>query len=210
MPGWKAARRVLAQNRESSAHSWNGCGESADLGDFWSPGNCARSLCFRLRPSRILTVLPIVFFLFSLNVRSSSCAAPKSSQSISLAIFLSSKRACPHPSPEPQNFTFLPCRMLQLSLSWLGMGPLTASPWHLLLLGGASWILARILAWIYAFYDNCSRLRCFPQPPKPSWFWGHLAMVSVAVGRSLGRCVPNVFGKVIVKLGSGEAWNTGQ
>ncbi|EDL40279.1 mCG23712, isoform CRA_b, partial [Mus musculus] len=67
-------------------------------------------------------------------------------------------------------------RMLQLCLSWLGMGSLTASPWHLLLLGGASWILARILAWIYAFYDNCSRLRCFPQPPKPSWFWGHLAL----------------------------------
>lgn len=54
----------------------------------------------------MLTVLPVVFFLFSLNVHSSSCAAPKSSQSISLAIFLSSKRACPHPSPEPQNFTF--------------------------------------------------------------------------------------------------------
>ncbi|XP_032765705.1 cytochrome P450 4F6 [Rattus rattus] len=68
--------------------------------------------------------------------------------------------------------------MLQLSLSRLGMGSLTASPWHLLLLGGASWILARILAWIYAFYDNCCRLRCFPQPPKPSWFWGHLALVS--------------------------------
>lgn len=100
--------------------------------------------------------------------------------------------------------------MLQQSLSWLGMGPLTVSPWHLLLLGGASWILARILAWIYAFYDNCSRLRCFPQPPKSSWFWGHLALVSVAVGRSPGRCVPNAFGKVFVELGTGEAWNTGQ
>lgn len=100
--------------------------------------------------------------------------------------------------------------MLQLSLSWLGMGPLTASPWHLLLLGGASWILARILPRIYAYYDNCNRLRCFPQPPKPSWFWGHLALVSVAVGGSLGRCVPNVFAKVLVELGSGEAWNTGQ
>ncbi|CAH6779411.1 Cyp4f13 [Phodopus roborovskii] len=66
--------------------------------------------------------------------------------------------------------------MLQLSLSWLGLGPVAASPWHLLLLGGASWILARILAWIYVFYDNCCRLRCFPQPPKPNWFWGHLAM----------------------------------
>uniref|UniRef100_A0A8C2MA38 Cytochrome P450, family 4, subfamily f, polypeptide 13 n=1 Tax=Cricetulus griseus TaxID=10029 RepID=A0A8C2MA38_CRIGR len=66
--------------------------------------------------------------------------------------------------------------MLQLSLSWLGLGPMAASLWHLLLLGGASWILARILAWSYVFYDNCCRLRCFPQPPKPNWFWGHLAM----------------------------------
>uniref|UniRef100_A0A8B9YHT5 Uncharacterized protein n=1 Tax=Bos mutus grunniens TaxID=30521 RepID=A0A8B9YHT5_BOSMU len=66
--------------------------------------------------------------------------------------------------------------MLELSLSWLGLGPVAASPWLLLLLVGASWILARILAWIYAFYDNCCRLRCFPQPPKRSWFWGHLGL----------------------------------
>ncbi|XP_055467957.1 cytochrome P450 4F6 isoform X2 [Psammomys obesus] len=69
-------------------------------------------------------------------------------------------------------------RMLQLSLPWLGLGPVAASLWHLLLLGGASWILARILAWIYAFHDYCCRLRCFPQPPKPNWFWGHLAMMT--------------------------------
>ncbi|KAL1783542.1 cytochrome P450 4F6 isoform X1 [Sigmodon hispidus] len=62
--------------------------------------------------------------------------------------------------------------MLELSLSWLG--PVAASPWHLLLLSGASWILARILAWIYVFCDNCRRLHCFPQPPKQNWFWGHL------------------------------------
>ncbi|CAO2604691.1 Leukotriene-B4 omega-hydroxylase 3 [Lemmus lemmus] len=68
--------------------------------------------------------------------------------------------------------------MLQLSLSWLGLGSTAAFPWHLLLLGGASWILARILARIYVFYDNCCRLRCFPQPPKPNWFWGHLGMVT--------------------------------
>ncbi|CAO2604699.1 Cytochrome P450 4F6 [Lemmus lemmus] len=67
--------------------------------------------------------------------------------------------------------------MLQLSLSWLGLGSTAAFPWHLLLLGGASWILARILARIYVFYDNCCRLRCFPQPPKPNWFWGHLGMM---------------------------------
>ncbi|XP_012519617.1 PREDICTED: cytochrome P450 4F6-like [Propithecus coquereli] len=66
--------------------------------------------------------------------------------------------------------------MAQLSLSWLGLGPLAASPWLLLLLVGASWLLARVLAWTYAFYDNCSRLRCFPQPLKRNWFWGHLSL----------------------------------
>ncbi|XP_059552390.1 cytochrome P450 4F3 isoform X2 [Myotis daubentonii] len=67
--------------------------------------------------------------------------------------------------------------MLQLSLSWLGLGPLAASPWPLLLLLGASWLLARVLAWIYTIYDNSGRLRCFPQPPKRNWFWGHLGMI---------------------------------
>ncbi|XP_012519080.1 PREDICTED: phylloquinone omega-hydroxylase CYP4F11-like, partial [Propithecus coquereli] len=64
--------------------------------------------------------------------------------------------------------------MPQLSLSWLGRGPLAASPWLLLLLVGASWLLARVLAWTYAFYDTCRRLQRFPQPPKTNWFWGHL------------------------------------
>ncbi|KAG8517323.1 Docosahexaenoic acid omega-hydroxylase CYP4F3 [Galemys pyrenaicus] len=75
----------------------------------------------------------------------------------------------------------LPCvphRMPQLSLSWLGFGPLSASAWQLLLLLGTSWLLARVLARIYAFYDNCCRLRCFPQPPKRNWFLGHLGLVS--------------------------------
>uniref|UniRef100_A0A8D0S506 Uncharacterized protein n=1 Tax=Sus scrofa TaxID=9823 RepID=A0A8D0S506_PIG len=68
--------------------------------------------------------------------------------------------------------------MLQLSLSWLGLGPVSASPWLLLQLVGATWLLSRILSWIYDFYDNCCRLRCFPQPPKRNWFWGHLGLVS--------------------------------
>lgn len=84
--------------------------------------------------------------------------------------------------------------MLQLSLSWLGLGPVTASPWHLLLLSGASWVLARILAWIYFFYDNCCRLRCFPQPPKPNWFWGHLAMMkSNEEGMQLAARLGHIF-----------------
>ncbi|KAM5232718.1 cytochrome P450 4F2 isoform 2-T3 [Hipposideros larvatus] len=68
--------------------------------------------------------------------------------------------------------------MLQLSLSWLGLGPLAASPWLLLLLVGASWLLARFLGWAYTYYDNCCRLRCFPQPPRRNWFWGHLGLVT--------------------------------
>ncbi|XP_070375415.1 cytochrome P450 4F2-like isoform X6 [Equus asinus] len=65
-----------------------------------------------------------------------------------------------------------------LSLSWLGLRPVAASPWLLLLLVGASWLLARVLAWTYTFYDNCCRLRCFPQPPKWNWFLGHLGLVT--------------------------------
>ncbi|XP_063456851.1 cytochrome P450 4F11 isoform X2 [Pan paniscus] len=68
--------------------------------------------------------------------------------------------------------------MLQLCLSWLGLGPVAASPWLLLLLVGASWLLARVLAWTYTFYDNCRRLQCFPQPPKQNWFWGHQGLVT--------------------------------
>ncbi|XP_053753333.1 cytochrome P450 4F2 isoform X2 [Panthera pardus] len=64
-----------------------------------------------------------------------------------------------------------------LSLSWLGLGQVAASPWLLLLLVGVSWLLARVLAWSYSFYDTCCRLRCFPQPPKRNWFWGHLGLV---------------------------------
>ncbi|XP_021041529.1 cytochrome P450 4F6-like isoform X3 [Mus caroli] len=67
--------------------------------------------------------------------------------------------------------------MLQLGLSWLGLGPGAAFPWQLLLLVGASLFLARILTWICAFYDNYCRLRCFPQPPSRHWFWGHMSMV---------------------------------
>ncbi|XP_032025896.1 cytochrome P450 4F3 isoform X2 [Hylobates moloch] len=67
--------------------------------------------------------------------------------------------------------------MPQLSLSSLGLGPGAASPWLLLLLVGASWLLARVLAWTYTFCDNCRRLRCFPQPPKRNWFLGHLGLI---------------------------------
>ncbi|XP_037674006.1 cytochrome P450 4F3-like [Choloepus didactylus] len=63
-----------------------------------------------------------------------------------------------------------------LSLSWLGLGPVAPSLWLLLLLVGVSWLLARTLAWAYTFYDTCCRLRCFPQPPKRNWFFGHVGL----------------------------------
>jgi cytochrome P450 (family 4 subfamily F)/leukotriene-B4 20-monooxygenase/phylloquinone omega-hydroxylase len=83
-------------------------------------------------------------------------------------------------------------RMLRLSVSGLDLGSVVTLSWHLLLLGAASWILARILAWTYSFCENCSRLRCFPQPPKRNWFLGHLGMVSMAADRLRyrGVCVP--------------------
>ncbi|XP_053441883.1 cytochrome P450 4F2-like [Nycticebus coucang] len=68
--------------------------------------------------------------------------------------------------------------MLQLTLSWLGLGPVAASPWLLLLLVGASLLLAHILAWTYTLYDNCHRLRCYPRPPRKNWFLGHLHLIS--------------------------------
>uniref|UniRef100_A0A6I9M1B5 Cytochrome P450 4F5-like n=1 Tax=Peromyscus maniculatus bairdii TaxID=230844 RepID=A0A6I9M1B5_PERMB len=63
------------------------------------------------------------------------------------------------------------------NLSCLGLGPVLASSWHLLLLFGASWLVARILAWAYSFHEKCARLRCFPQAPKRNWFLGHLGTI---------------------------------
>ncbi|XP_037674182.1 cytochrome P450 4F3-like isoform X2 [Choloepus didactylus] len=67
--------------------------------------------------------------------------------------------------------------MLLLNLSWLGLGHVALSPWLLLLLIGASWLLAHALAWSYTLHDKCCRLRCFPQPPKRNWFLGHLGLI---------------------------------
>ncbi|XP_055467912.1 cytochrome P450 4F1-like isoform X1 [Psammomys obesus] len=63
-----------------------------------------------------------------------------------------------------------------LGLSWLGLGPMSASPWLLFFLVGASWFLACCLTQIYTLYKKCHRLCGFPEPPKRSWFWGHLSM----------------------------------
>lgn len=99
-----------------------------------------------------------------------------------LGLFVSSPGSspfCPIPGSQELTLYSLCPRMSQLSLSWLGPGQPAASPWHLLLLAGAAWLLARILTWSHRFYDNCCRLRCFPQPPRRSWLWGHLGLVSV-------------------------------
>ncbi|XP_049643662.1 cytochrome P450 4F3-like [Suncus etruscus] len=82
--------------------------------------------------------------------------------------------------------------LLPLSLSWLG-----PSPWPLLLLVGASWLLFRALSWAWAFQDMCRRLRCFPQPPNRSWFWGHLDLVKgneegLQLMEALGRSFQDV------------------
>ncbi|XP_008828235.1 cytochrome P450 4F4-like [Nannospalax galili] len=61
-------------------------------------------------------------------------------------------------------------------MSWLGLGPMVASPWLLLLLVGVSWILARVLTKIYILYEKYHHLCGFPQPPKRNWFLGHLGM----------------------------------
>ncbi|XP_048198458.1 leukotriene-B4 omega-hydroxylase 3-like isoform X2 [Perognathus longimembris pacificus] len=66
--------------------------------------------------------------------------------------------------------------MLWLSLSWPGLGPLVPSPWLLLLLAGACWLLARVLTHVCTFCANTRRLRCFPQPPRRNWLLGHLGL----------------------------------
>ncbi|KAM9244249.1 cytochrome P450 4F3-like isoform 6-T6 [Dugong dugon] len=87
--------------------------------------------------------------------------------------------------------------MSLLNLSWLGLWPGAASAWLLLLLAGASWLLARVLAWTYAFCDNCRRLRCFPQPPKRNWFWGHLGLIrSSEEGLQYTQGLASTFGDV--------------
>lgn len=101
----------------------------------------------------------------------------------------------PRLSPEPHNLPSLwdlLCRMLALSVSGLDPTSALASSWHLLLLGAASWLVARILAWTYSFCENCSRLRCFPESPRRNWFLGHLGLVSIAADRTgaLGGCAP--------------------
>ncbi|XP_059107743.1 cytochrome P450 4F4-like isoform X1 [Peromyscus eremicus] len=68
--------------------------------------------------------------------------------------------------------------MRHLDLSWLGLGPMSASPWLFFVLVGASWLLAHCLIQIFTLYGKCRRLRGFSQPPKRNWFWGHLGMVS--------------------------------
>lgn len=104
---------------------------------------------------------------------------PQLSNSLSLSFALD--HTVPLPCPRISSCVHLPCRMSQLSLSWMGLGHTAASPWLLLLLAGASCLLAYILTQIYGVFENSLRLRCFPQPPKRNWILGHLGLVSVVM-----------------------------
>ncbi|XP_051026803.1 cytochrome P450 4F4 isoform X2 [Acomys russatus] len=70
--------------------------------------------------------------------------------------------------------------MPHLDLSWLGLRLEASLLWLLLLLIGASWLLARILTQTCVFYKTYHHLRAFPQPPKRNWFLGHLGMVTLS------------------------------
>lgn len=110
------------------------------------------------------------------------CSAPKSTQCLANAQN-SEDFQVPLPHLRISSCVCLLGRMPWLTVSGLDLGSVVTSTWHLLLLGAASWILARILAWTYSFCENCSRLRCFPQSPKRNWFLGHLGVVSMAADR---------------------------
>ncbi|GAB1300874.1 Cyp4f15 protein [Apodemus speciosus] len=69
-------------------------------------------------------------------------------------------------------------RMPQLDLSWLEPRLEATSLWLLLLLIGASWVLARVLTQTYIFYRTYHHLCDFPQPRKRNWFLGHLGMIT--------------------------------
>ncbi|KAM9320123.1 ultra-long-chain fatty acid omega-hydroxylase-like [Gastrophryne carolinensis] len=34
----------------------------------------------------------------------------------------------------------------------------------------------RVVLFINAYYTNVQKIRCFPEPPRRNWFWGHLGM----------------------------------
>uniref|UniRef100_A0A8C0W3G7 Leukotriene-B4 omega-hydroxylase 3 n=1 Tax=Castor canadensis TaxID=51338 RepID=A0A8C0W3G7_CASCN len=96
--------------------------------------------------------------------------------------------------------------MPQLSLSWLGLRSVAASPCLFLLLVGASWLLARVLTWIYTFYENSRRLQCFPQPPKRNWLLGHLGMSVVLKNTVFYSFLKPWLGDGLL-LSSGDKWS---
>lgn len=110
------------------------------------------------------------------------------------SLLLCTAQTPPGPLPRPRisSCVHLLCRMPLLSLSWLGLGHTAASPWLLLLLVGASCLLAYILPQVYAVFENSRRLRCFPQPPTRNWLSGHLGLVSVAVRWAWGVRVERI------------------
>lgn len=163
------------------------------------PGFLHNHLCFRQSHPRLQQLLSVCSLPPSLSLILSLPVSPSPSLLYSLLYSIVSAHAqnsevfqVPLPNLRISSCVCLLSRMLRLSVSGLDLGSVVTSSWHLLLLGVASWILARILAWTYSFYENCSRLSCFPQPPKKNWFSGHLGMVSMAADRLRyrGVCVP--------------------
>ncbi|XP_025149961.3 prostaglandin E2 omega-hydroxylase CYP4F21-like [Bubalus bubalis] len=107
-----------------------------------------------------------------------------------------------HPQDSP--CTPFDHRLLELSMSWLGLGLVAASPWLLLLVVGASWLLAHILAWTYTFYNNCRCLQCFPQPPKLNWFFAHPYLIqSWEEGLLYTQGLASTYGEVCCSWGVG-------
>lgn len=131
--------------------------------------------------SSVICLLSCSSYFISLSLSYIGSSPPSDLTSGFIVPTLSIVTGCPCQFPEVRELTFyhLSCRMRHLDLSWLGLGPMSASPWLLLSLVGVSWFLTRCLTQIYTLYAKCQRLRGFPQPPKRSWFWGHLGMVSM-------------------------------
>ena len=162
--------------------SWRHCG-------FWvtTPGKLGLMHAVWDTLHILISVICLLFcslYLISLPLSYIGFPLPPDLTSGSIVPTLSVVTGCPCQFPEVQELTFyhLSHRMRYLDLSWLGLGPMSASPWLLFFLVGISWFLARFLTQLYTLYAKCLRLCGFPQPPKKNWFWGHLGMVSMLTG----------------------------
>uniref|UniRef100_A0A803SU17 Uncharacterized protein n=1 Tax=Anolis carolinensis TaxID=28377 RepID=A0A803SU17_ANOCA len=56
----------------------------------------------------------------------------------------------------------------------------------LLVLAALLHLLLKGFGFCYHYYVLCQKLRCFSEPPRVNWFLGHLGLVSMAAGNTLG------------------------